>query len=214
MDALEAMRTIGTARSFLPDDVPDEVIHRAVEAARFAPQGGNRQPVRLVCVRDRDKRRRLGELYLSTWLPYFESRAGADRSAYSRNQLAMVDFAEHFGEHPLTVVVCARHADLLITDLGLDHPSVVGGASIYPFVQNLCIALRTEGVATAMTTALCRVEPEVKQLLEIPEEYLTACHLSAGYPAKGFPTRLKRRPVEETTFIDAFGTPIETAGGS
>jgi nitroreductase len=202
------MRTIGTARSFRPDDVPDEVVYRAAEAARFAPQGGNRQPVRLVVVRDPAKKARLGELYERTWRPYFESRAGADPSRYSPAQRAMSEFAARFGEHPLILVVCARHEDLLVTDLGLDRPSVVGGASIYPYVQNLCIALRVEGVATALTTALCRVEPEVRELLGIPDEYLTACHLAAGYPAQGFPTKLRRRPVEETVFVDAFGANI------
>ena len=213
MDALEAMRTIGSNRAYLPDDVPDEVIYEAVEAARFAPQGGNRQPVRLVAVRDRGKKERLGELYEQTWRPYFESRAGSDPDRYSPGQRAMSDFGAHFAEHPLIVVVCARHADLHITDLQItntppDRPSVVGGASIYPFVQNLCIAFRVQGVATTLTTALCSAEPEVKDLLGIPDEYLTACHLVAGYPAKGFPTKLSRRPVEETTFIDAFGDSI------
>jgi nitroreductase len=211
MDALEAMRTIGANRAYLPDDVPDKVIYEAVEAARFAPQGGNRQPVRLVVVRDRRKKERLRELYLRHWLPYFRSRAGADRGRYSPFQLALDDFAEHFAEHPLIIVVCARHADLHITDLELDRPSVVGGASIYPLVQNLCIALRVQGVATTLTTALCGAEPEVKELLGIPDEYLTACHLVAGYPAKGFPTKLSRHPVEETTFIDTFGDPIAAA---
>ena len=48
MDAIEAMRSVGSCRSYRPDDVPDEVLYRAVESARFAPQGGNRQPTRLV----------------------------------------------------------------------------------------------------------------------------------------------------------------------
>jgi nitroreductase len=38
MDAIEAMKTIGANRSYLPDDVPDAVVYDAVEAARFAPQ--------------------------------------------------------------------------------------------------------------------------------------------------------------------------------
>jgi len=37
----------------------------------------------------------------------------------------------------------------------------------------------------------------VKELLGIPENLATACHLAAGYPARGFPTRLRRLPVEE-----------------
>jgi nitroreductase len=216
VDALAAMRTIGANRFYLPDDVPDEVIREAVEAARFAPQGGNRQPVRLVFVRDAEKKRHLKELYLPWWKAYFEAaEAGTqglgEYSSARKTLLAANDFAENLDQHPLIVVVCARHADLHITDLELDRHSVVGGASIYPLAQNLCLAFRTLGVATTITTLLCGSEPEVKELLEIPDDYLTACHVAAGYPAKGFPKKLRRLPVEELAFLDSFGSPLGVA---
>jgi nitroreductase len=212
-DALTAMRTIGANRSYLPDDVPDAVVYEAVESARFAPQGGNRQPVRLVVVRDAAKKRRLKELYLPWWKAYFDAAEAGTQSLgeYSSARKALLaanDFAEKLDQHPLIIVVCARLADLHITDLELDRPPVVGGASIYPLVQNLCIAFRVVGVATTVTTLLCGSEPEVKELLEIPDGYLTACHVVAGYPAKGFPTKLRRREVEELTFVDTFGATI------
>jgi nitroreductase len=215
VDALEAMRTTGSCRSYKPDDVPDEVVYRAVEAARFAPQGGNRQPTRLVVVRDRAKKERLRDLYLVPWRKYYEAAiAGgpqlgeydsARRAADAANR-----FAENLAEVPLIIVVCARIDALHVTDKDLGRVPVVGGASIYPFVQNLCLALRVEGVATTLTTLLCEYEAEVKDLLEIPDEYLTACHVAAGYPERGFPTKLRRMPVEETTFLDRFG---ESIGG-
>jgi len=213
VDAREAMRTIGTCRRYRPDDVPDEVLYRAVEAARFAPQGGNRQPTRLVAVRDRAKKERLRDLYLVPWRKYYEA-ASAGRQALGeydsaqRAADAANDFAHALAEVPLIIVVCARIDALHITDAGQNRPSVVGGASIYPFVQNLCIALRVEGVATTLTTLLCEYDAEVRDLLEIPDTHLTACHLAAGYPERGFPTHLRRLPVEETTFVDRFGKSI------
>jgi nitroreductase len=217
MDAREAMRTIGSTRFFRDEDVPDEVVYRAAEAARFAPQGGNRQPVRLVVVRDRAKKERLRELYLPWWRAYFEAAEGGTRKLgdYSSARRALMNanaFAERLADHPLIIVVCARLDALHIADRDLDRPAVVGGASIYPFVQNLCIALRVQGVATALTTLLVESEPEVKELLQIPAEYITAAHVVAGYPARGFPARLTRRPVEETVFVDTFGRSIATPG--
>src|SRR4051794_26622833 len=73
MELLEAMRTQHACRYYLPDPVPVAVFHRAVEAARFAPQGGNRQPVRFLIVTDEDKRRRLGEWYLVPWKAYVDA---------------------------------------------------------------------------------------------------------------------------------------------
>ncbi len=219
MDALEAMRTVGTNRFYLPDDVPDEVIYDAVEAARFAPQGGNRQPVRLVVVRDRAKKERLAELYLPWWKAYFEAAESGTRELgeYASARRALINanhFAERLAEHPVIVVVCAKLDHLHITDTEHGRPPVVGGASIYPFVQNLCIALRVQGVATAITTLLCGSEPEVKELLAIPDSYLTACHVVAGYPEKGFPTKLTRAPVEEVVFLDTFGASIGARGSA
>lgn len=213
MDVVAAMKSIGTCRSYKPDPVPDEVIYNAAEAARFAPQGGNRQPVRLIVVRDPEKKKRLGELYLPWWKEYFNAAESGTRNlgefASARKALMAADnFAENFGTHPVIIVVCGKWSDLHITDEGLGHPSVVGGGSIYPTAQNLCIALRDQGVATSFTTLLCQSEPEVKELLGIPDGFLTAAHIVAGYPAKGFPKRLTRVPVEEFTFVDSFGESI------
>src|SRR5690242_601560 len=100
MDALAAIRTIGANRSYLPDDVPDAVVYQAIEAARFAPQGGNRQPVRLVVVRDAAKKARLKELYLPWWRSYFEAaEAGSQKlgqyDSARKALLAANDFAEN-----------------------------------------------------------------------------------------------------------------------
>jgi hypothetical protein len=34
---------------------------------------------------------------------------------------------------------------------------------------------------------------------------VTACHVAVGYPANGFPQRLRRLAVEETTSLDRYG---------
>ena len=117
---------------------------------------------------------------------------------FTNPQKAMVDgdhFAEHFGEHPVLIVVCVDIAATHPTDTELGRLSIVGGASVYPMAQNLCLALRAQGVATSFTTLLVAREPEVKRLLEIPEEFSTACHIAAGYPAGPFPTKLRRAAV-------------------
>ncbi|MBO0894185.1 MAG: nitroreductase family protein, partial [Acidimicrobiales bacterium] len=44
MDLVETLRTTGAVRVFTDDPVPDEVVWRILDTARFAPSGGNRQP--------------------------------------------------------------------------------------------------------------------------------------------------------------------------
>jgi len=123
-------------------------------------------------------------------------------------------FAEHFAEHPAIIVVLANLADTHPTDTDLGRLSIVGGASVYPAAQNLCLALRDQGVATTLTTLLCMYEPQIKELLGIPENLSTAAFIVAGYPAKPFPTKLLRRPVEEIAFVDTLDRPLTEPGAT
>jgi nitroreductase len=59
-----------------------------------------------------------------------------------------------------------------------------------------------------MTTLLCQEEPDVRELLHIPEDHLTAGMLAVGLPARDFPRKLRRLPVEEVVFADRFGTAL------
>ena len=44
--------------------------------------------------------------------------------------------------------------------------------------------------------------------MHIPDGFLTAAHVAIGYPAKGFPKKLTRSPVEEIVGLDDFATPM------
>jgi len=221
VDLDEAMRTQNACRYYRDDVVPDEVLGRAVELARFAPNGGNRCAVRFVFVRDAQLRRRLGEWYLPLWEEVAAAaRAGERPIATPSGQLkttttgfrdparTMADgdhFARRFGGYPVIIVVCADLAQVHPTDTELGRLSIVGGASVYPMAQNLCLALRAQGVATTFTTLLVAREPDVKRLLDIPEHMSTACHIVAGYPARPFPARLHRPEVSQLAFGDRYG---------
>ena len=77
MDLYDAMRCAPTTRRFKADAVPADALVRALENARFAPSGGNRQGWRVVVVRDAERRLALRELYLPGWRAYMEQTGGA-----------------------------------------------------------------------------------------------------------------------------------------
>jgi nitroreductase len=208
MDFREVIETTGTCRFYRPDPIPDDVLRRVLDATRWAPTGGNRQGVRFVAVRDAAKRRALRDLYVPLWEQY-AGRATARPGAPMPKLLANADhMARHLDEVPVLVVVCAQLADLLATDRHLARLTIVGGASVYPSVQNLLLAARAEGLGTALTTLLCAVEPQVKALLAIPDGIATAALVPMGYPAKPFPKRLARKPLEESVYGDGWGAPL------
>jgi nitroreductase len=70
VEVIEALRTTGAVREFTTDPVPDEVVARLLDTARFAPSGGNRQAWRVVVVRDPDIRKGLRDCYLAPWYQY------------------------------------------------------------------------------------------------------------------------------------------------
>src|SRR5205085_2244631 len=78
VELYEAMRCAPTSRRFTSDPVPSQALERALEAARFAPSGGNRQGWRVVMVREPDTRRALRDLYLLHWRAYMELTGAAE----------------------------------------------------------------------------------------------------------------------------------------
>jgi nitroreductase len=205
----EAQSTTRAVRRLKKDPVPQEVLERILLAATWAPSGGNAQPWRVVVARDGAVKARLGELYASEWrrfsAGYAERLAKLDAGARARQERAVRagDYlAAHFHEAPAILVFCFRPSLLAITDAGLDRPSIVGGASVYPAVQNALLACRAEGLGCTLTTLLCFREPEVKELLAIPGDWATAAAVPVGYPMRKGHGPIDRRPVEAMAFAE------------
>lgn len=213
MDLYEAMRCAPTTRRFGTEPVPPEVLHRVLENARFAPSGGNRQGWRVIAVRDAGTRQALRDLYQPQWRAYMELTGGAamlaDPNPPDPRRVRMVkradEFAERIHEVPLHLIVCAKLGDLAIVDAGLERPSIVGGASIYPFVQNMLLGLRAEGLGAALTTLLAPAEPQVRELLAIPDDVVIAAYVLVGRRDEPWPAHLSRKPVGEFAFAERYG---------
>ena len=62
MDVYKAIRTRRSVRGYRPDPIPEDVLHRVLEAARLAPSAGNRQPARLVVITQAEARRKVTEM--------------------------------------------------------------------------------------------------------------------------------------------------------
>lgn len=210
----EVMRCAPSTRRFTEAPVPREALERALENARFAPSGGNRQGWRVVIVTDAQTRRRLRELYEEPWGRYTEAngmRALLDDppsempSGRLRILRSVDEFAHSFDRVPVHLVICAQLDALAIVDSSLQRPSIVGGASVYPFVQNLLLGLRAEGLGAAFTTLLTPSEAQVRELLGFPENVALAGHISVGYRADPWPKRLSRNPVSEFAYGERWG---------
>lgn len=229
MDLIEALRSTGAVREFQDRPVELDVMARVLDTARFAPNGGNQQAWKVVLVQDPTLRRALRDLYVPGWIEYLEQRADgvqpwapisdrdAERVAVLRARQRLADgdvdagtFAEHLDTVPVLAVVLADLRLLAATDRDLGRYTLVGGASIYPFVWSILLAAHDEGLAGVMTTMHVVREPEVRELLRVPDEFAVAAVLALGYPVHR-PTRLRREPVESFATVDTFDGPSITA---
>ena len=231
MELDRALQTTGAVREFSPDPVPDDVVYRLLDMARFAPSGGNRQAWRVILVKDPEIRVRLRDLYLRSWYDYLAIGAAglvpwAPQTDRVAEQAALRDservaaeaaqgpggFAEHLDRAPVLLVLLADLRALAAVDRDLDRYTLVGGASIYPLAWSILLAAHGAGLGGVMTTMLVRSEDEVRQLLGVPAAWIVAGALALGYPAGGKrPTRLRRTPVEGFTAVDRFDGPPLTA---
>ncbi len=64
-----------TVREFATDDVPQDVIDAAIQAAASAPSGANKQPWRFVVVRDPEVKRQIREAAEAEEKEFYERRA-------------------------------------------------------------------------------------------------------------------------------------------
>ena len=225
MDLVEALRTTGAARQFLPDPVPDDLLASVLDNARFAPSGGNRQGWRVVVIRDRAIRRQLRDLYLEGWYQYLAMGAAGlvpwapvtDKSAEAAARSHAPEFAaaaaageggfaEHLDEVPVLLLVIADLRALAAVDRDLDRYTLVGGASIYPFCWSVLLAARAAGLGGVMTTMLVTREDEVRKVVGMPAETVVAGLIVLGFPEQQ-PHRLKRAAVNEFTTIDRLDGP-------
>ena len=219
------LRTTGAVRDFRPDPVGDDVVYGLLDTARFAPNGGNRQAWRAVVVRDPALRTTLRDLYLPGWYEYLaQSAAGlvpwapitdseAERRAIGEVGAVAAaaaagpgGFAEHLDEVPVLILVLADLTKLATVDRDAHHYTMVGGASVYPFVWSLLLAARAEGLAGVMTTMVVRREDEVRAAFDIPDQFAVAALVALGYPVRQ-PSRLTRQAVEDFTTVDRFDGP-------
>ena len=103
MDLIEAMRTTHACRNYKPDPVPDALLLKVLDGARWAPSGSNKQPVTFLVVKDADKRRKLHDLYQPVWDGIMQKyQSGEIRAGFRPGFMERVDyFAKHLAEVPV-----------------------------------------------------------------------------------------------------------------
>lgn len=216
MEVYDVLRTTGAVRKFTDRPLGDDVLHRILDNARFAPTGGNRQGVRVIAVRDRKIRGELAALSMpaarryraqaangeSPWNPL--SPCGVDDAAIAATDTSAMGAS--LLDAQVVLVFCLDLGVTAATDQELDRIAVVPGASVYPLVWSVLLAARNEGFGGVLTTMVVSSEPAVKALLGIPDNYALAAAVPLGEPIHQV-SKLTRKPVAEFTTRERFDGP-------
>jgi nitroreductase len=220
VELYDAMRTTFAAREFTGEPLPDGILYRILDNARFAPSGGNRQGVRLVIVRAPHTRKALADLALPGARRYIAQMkagenpwnsivpCGVDPETIACTEVPP-SMTRPLLDAAVVLVVCLDLRVVASTDMALPRVGVVSGASVYPLVWNILLAARNEGFGGTITTVAIAEEPAVKALLGIPERCAVCAVVPLGRPVKQL-TRLKRLEVPAFTMQERWdGAPLQ-----
>ena len=159
MEIGEAIKKRRSIRKFLAKDVPDSLINELIEAARLAPSSHNAQPWKFLVIKDKEVRDKL-----------------------KANGIFKHPFVY---ESPLIIICCAdpdlsaKPTDPVFSDLDISGKT---GRDLAFACQNLVLRATGLGLGTCYIGMVDR--EKIKNILNIPKNYILPFVIIAGYPAE------------------------------
>jgi nitroreductase len=116
MSVLDVIKKRRSTRKYKEDEIPEEVLHRVLEAARLAPSGKNYQPWKLVLVKDKELKVKLaqaarGQMFIAE-APVIIAACGFPEQSYGRQ-------GNYMRSWPIDVTIAIAHLMLQAAEDGL-----------------------------------------------------------------------------------------------
>jgi nitroreductase len=205
-DVFEIMQTTRSMRRLKPDPVPDELIVKILEAGACAANGGNTQKWRFLVIKDTKIKQGVQVWYKKAFDevvgPRYAASApppGVTADRYKRQHSAVEYLTEHYHEAPVWIVACMEDGP---------NPTRSAGASIYPAVQNMLLAIRALGLGSTLTTRHLQFEKEAEAALGLPPGVHSYAILPVGYPMGRFGP-VGRGKLADIVYQDKWGQPYK-----
>ena len=178
MTVLEAINTLRSVRQFKTGPIPRNIIETILAAGSKAASGSNTQPWEFIVVEDPEVKARLTKPMLDKWLARISGSRmrGRMKEVYDE----ATEMLRNTAKVPAIIYCC-----LDLNRIGTGEE--VRYASIYPAVQNMLLAAHCLGLGSCLTihgSTPTRGEPEVKNVLGMPEHIKIACLVYIGYPLR------------------------------
>jgi 5,6-dimethylbenzimidazole synthase len=201
-DAIYLRRDVRS--QFLPNPIPDELLHKLLDAAHHAGSVGFMQPWSFIVIRSEEVKRSVKNLFERANEKAKDVFDGQRHALYSRLKL------EGILESPVNLcVTCdpARHGPHVLGRHTIRQTDVYSTCCA---IQNLWLAARAEGVGMGWVSIL---DPkELQTILLIPEHVILVAYLCLGYVSEFLPQPeleaigwLQRLPLRELIFYEQWG---------
>lgn len=162
-ELIELMKKRWTARKFGSRKVSDKDLETILEAGRWAPSGGNKQPWELVVIRDEEIKEKIAQLY--------SNAMGLDKPS------------ERYTSPSILIAVCidTRTMDSYPDMMPAEFITYAG---IGAMVQNMSLAATLMDIVISWGTQPIGIHDELKKLLSLPDYMYIPDILQVGYPAQ------------------------------
>lgn len=212
-DILDVISSRRSIRRFKPDPVPDELIDKIIEAARWSPSGENEQPWRLIIVRDPETKAKIGQIAKVgsgaritaefSLSDYWQKHFAGVKDPVKREKLFKTMYtgqvSEFAGNAPVVIVMCGILEDMF------DTPYDLSACAMNILLEAHSLGLGACWVhGPAVYPSLIK---RVKELLKIPSgmgEYKIISTISLGWPDESPKVRGKRE-ASEIVYWEEFG---------
>lgn len=194
-------------RKFTDEKISEEDIRELIDCARYAPSDTNSQTWKFIAVVNSDKIKAIEQL---TWDALHQKAAEAEAKGLGREAKLLVKsfgpYATAFAEAPVLIVCLAtpyasKFRDKIFDPIGFVDQAVwdeEGIKSSCLASQNLMLAAHAKGLATCpMTGPVLLAQDQLREYLDIHEEYQINMVIALGRPTTDRPGKLPRKEIDE-----------------
>ncbi|MEM1562598.1 MAG: nitroreductase family protein [Candidatus Bathyarchaeia archaeon] len=202
---MRIIRDRRSIRKYLSKNVPQEIIARIIDAARWAPSAHNAQPWRFLIIFDPEVKRRLAEAMASDWLKDLERDSVPQEEAKRLTEESI----KRFSEAPVLIVAAITMREMYRYPdrrrQRFEH--LMATQSLAAAIQNLLLAAHAEGLGACWFCAPLFCQETVRRVLGMPRDVEPQALITIGYPAER-PEPPPRKPLKEITFKNYWGVSL------
>ncbi|MDP2645775.1 MAG: nitroreductase family protein, partial [Desulfobacterales bacterium] len=203
IDLLKARRSI---RAFKPDPLAESCVEQIIEAARWAPSGGDSQPWEFVVIRGQELKEKVVALFMKASEHTFRREQDNDPDL-KRDYMVLPVAEPKFKQAPVFILALGDPRTSIAFPLRVKETKAdkVLNSSLASAFLCMHLAARSLGLGSQWVSAIgdVTIEKELKGLLGIPARMKIYDMMAVGYPAYDLGPR-SPRDIEEMTHYEGF----------